>query len=418
MIEFLFRQTFPNDNKISVQRKYDNYDLIDFQSSIALEKSIGEQAESKEDDASEAELVDKFLQQYSWGRRLADALAALFESGHPKYYPHYHIEISIATSIEDFRLRVELLEEERDAWCSHVLGVRSQFYFVNYLDLKRCSLLLEMLRLDVSRRSSTISSEHEYAFNELCTKLTDFVSTINSDYAHEPTNARHTTSNLISHWNTLAAVAELGSPELSNRALLVVLGEVLDATFCDIPARVRPAAVADLNAHVSKDPLPRGVHVAFPPQSLPGLAPKAQYDQLLTIAAIQGVFPEVETCLCCSAETNIEHVSMLIYRWHRAHLYGREGVAYALVEAEKLSYEVQHLASLLLRELGSPSSAKSGPLVIIAENECHLAARFSFNRVTDGILPPRQLAELCEQLGASCHTSKNPGGKKEEYIRI
>ena len=411
--EHVLLQTFPDDDEMSVLRKYDNNDLADFQSSIALEKSLGEQADSKEEVSGEAEVVDTFLQQYSWVRRLADASSALFESGHLDYYPRYIVEMPVATPMENFRLRVELLEKERDSWGAHVRSVRRQFYFINYLDLKRCFLLFELLRLDASRRTSTISSEQGEAFGELCAKLAGFMSTINSDYAHEPTNARHTTRNLIAHWNRLATVAESDSADLSNQALLVVLGETLDATFSEIPARVRPATVANLDAYVSKDPLPRGVHVAFPPQSLPGLAPKAQYDQLLTIAAIQGVLPEAETCLCCSAETNIEHVSMLIYRWHRAHLYDRKGTTYSLVEAEKLSYDVQHLASLLLRELGSPSSVESGPLVIIAENECHLAGQFSFNKVTNGVLPMLQLAELCEQLVTACHTSKNPGGKEE-----
>ena len=113
--EHILFQTFPDDDEMSVLRKYDNNDLADFQSSIALEKSLGEQADSKEEDVGEAEVVDTFLQQYSWVRRLADASSALFESGHLDYYPRYIVEMPAATPMEGFRLKVELLEKERDS---------------------------------------------------------------------------------------------------------------------------------------------------------------------------------------------------------------------------------------------------------------------------------------------------------------
>ena len=64
-------------------------ELADFQSSIVLENSLGEAAKGEDD--NEAELVDKFLQQYSWMRRLSDALSCLYESGHFDYYPKFQL---------------------------------------------------------------------------------------------------------------------------------------------------------------------------------------------------------------------------------------------------------------------------------------------------------------------------------------
>jgi hypothetical protein len=321
-------------------------------------------------------------------RRLADALKSLYNFGHFDFYPDYCYDISVSEPEEFYRAQVLALETEKSNWEKHVSNVRLNHYFINYFDLKRCYSLKCMLEEQTSPSAefgSAISSMDRYL-----DRISKFICFVNPEFSCDAESSIKIGKDLLQAWNDdeeaketlLSESVMVEEKHFKTKVALSRLARSLDKVFSTIPRRLRKLDVSGIDEYVVNEKVSRGIHVAY------GNSVKLQYDQLLTLCAIQGEFPEWENILFCNKSTTVEQLTLLIHRWHRAHLSHREGFTYAMIEADALSYEAQHSAVQLIRELG-PTTSANGPLIIIAESgdNCHIAAQFQFNRINHGILP-------------------------------
>jgi uncharacterized protein YlaI len=420
-------------------------DLIEFQSNLVLEKpsstalnnaTMSEEARSQA--RLENELIETFLMQCGLMRRLSAAFLSLFNSGHFNFYPDYQFDIHVSSSQSTFEDKLAQLETFQSEWNYHVQSIRSKHYFINYLDLKRCYHLKGLLNeiVDCASKSDATSVELKETFPE---KLSKFICFVNPTFAVNPVFVSDFARRITDRWAALrsASASESDSTamavdgqESSNSAAaahlkakeeLTNLATVLEELFPSISRRVRSIHIKDIDKAVVNERISRGIHIAQ------GFTLKGVYDQLLTLYAIQGELGEWENVLCCDKNTTLEQVTLLIRRWHRAHAFGREGVLFAMVEVNKLSYEVQHACVQLFRELGPSQSPQNGPIVLITESydNCHLTSQFLNNKITAGILPPPMLRQVGEWLqkngrggnGLQCYTSSISGTGKSFKVR-
>jgi hypothetical protein len=399
-------------------RQHLSSDLLDFQSNIVLERSLVIENNATDLKAGTDEnIVDRFLNQFSWMRRLSDVLLSLYTSGHFDFYPEYCMDIPVAVSADDFRGKVLFLEREQVEWERHVSFVRDQHYFINYIDLKRCFILKNLLE-DASARK--LVNDGREAYEDFTESVSDFSCFLNPEHSHNRSSMREIASKLLSSWEANQGHLVNGhdtDPHAVAKKKLQMLAVCLDEVFTLVPRRTRPVSLPDVDLYVINEKITRGIHVAY------GQNVKGMFDHLLTLSVIQGELPEWETTLFCNKNTSKEQVSLMIRRWHRAHKHGRENVMYVMMEVDKLPYEAQHAAVRLIRELGPPGTS-NGPLILVAESgeNCYLTAQFHFNRVNHGILPQPMLAKLGETIsgfgrGLHCHVSEFAGAGKSFDIR-
>ncbi|CAK9251645.1 unnamed protein product [Sphagnum jensenii] len=415
-----------------VWRQHLSGDLLDFQSNIVLERSliIGKKSDDNE---TESLAVDNFLSQFSWMRRLSDVLLKLYDSGHFEFNPEYCVDIPVKLDDDYFRQKVLDLEKEKVDWQKHVKEVRKSYYYVNFFDLKRCFKLLNHLKLVIDTSSEF---DRNNQFIQFCGIVKNFVCFLNPEYTVDLDAVLSVSTTLIDSWiaypNTITTKSnpdleaitiiiedDAATSTLNNsHQLLSRIAYSIEKAFAKIPPRNRPLNIADIDRYVVNERIRRGIFVAF------GQSLKMQYDQLMTISAIQNRVFEWENCLICTKTTNFEQVALLLHRWHRSFENNRNETTYALIEVDKLSYEVQFEAVQMLRELGSNFSSLIGPLILIAESgdNCYLAAQFIQNRINAGILPAEKLSQISTKLssyGEGCynHVSKVPGAGKSFVIR-
>lgn len=446
------RYTIDDNQGNKIWRQHVANDLIEFQSNLVLERPTNVHSNSSSADAEaiaqsdrENELIETFLIQCGLMRRLSAAFLSLYSSGHFNFYPDYQFDISVSAPQSVFQNKVSQLESFQEEWNYHVQSVRTKYYFINYLDLKRCFHLKCLLNDIASCQalSDASSVEKKETFPE---KLGKYLCFVNPAAAVDSFIVNDFARTLIDKWIKFVPVAELDGNEMDvegrdsvapsdsmpvvddaltahNEAKneLTKLAVILEELLPSIGRRVRKIHIKDIDKSVVNERIPRGIHIAQ------GFTLKGVYDQLLTLYAIQGEIGEWENVLCCTKHTTLEEVSLLIRRWHRAHAYNREGVLYALVDVNKLNYEVQHATVQLFRELGPSQSALNGPIVLITESydNCHLTSQFLNNKITAGILPPpllRQIGEFVQKEGRNGNglqlfTSTIPGTGKSFNVR-
>lgn len=431
-----------------VSRQYSFPDLLDFQSNIVLEQSLtsdtnvmsNSSCEKGEKVAHDDDyLVELFLSQFSWMRRISDVLKQLQLVGHFEYCRSYCLESPVSHPDDYFRKKSQDLEAVKVDWERHVARVRKQFYFINYFDLKRCQSFIQLL-------DDTSNQNHFRA------KLLPLMCFLNPELMAVGDNNEMLViaNSLLNEWTESLLTVFHGTDEFSDKLFniedstnpesvihshflsklnLSRLAKCLDKVCSMIPRRIRSLNVDKIDQYVLNEKILRGVYVAFCPTL------KAQYDQLITLCAIQQELVEFESCLLCSAETTFEQVVLLLHRWHRSHLNGREATTFYVVEVEKLPYEVQYSTVHLLRELVSSivsessnqGSSESNPLIFVTEasdprSACYLASQFHQNRLNHGILPASVLSIISAKVGALsrglyCHSSYIAGTGKSFSIR-
>jgi hypothetical protein len=452
------RYTIDDTHGNRIWRQHVANDLIEFQSNLVLERpSVGGNAdlgaEGLAQASNENELIETFLMQCGSMRRLSAAFLALHSSGHFNFYPDYLFDVPAASEQAVFQDKVAQLESFLVDWNYHVQNIRSKYYYINYYDLKRCYHLKCLLNDIVAclPLSDAASVEKKETFPG---KLARYICFINPAVAVDTVFVNDVARNLLDRWRTSCAeISEASYGEVAmdigNGAVfvdnptntdvtmdvvddalaahneskneLLKLAVILEELLNGVARRIRKVHINDIDKSVVNERLGRGIHIAQ------GFSLKGVYDQLLTLYAIQGELGEWENVLCCSKNTSFEQASLLIRRWHRSHAHGREGVLYAMVEVNKLSYEVQHACVQLFRELGPSQSAANGPVILITETyeNCHLTSQYINNKVTAGILPLHLLKQIGELLrrsgkngmGLHCYTSSFSGAGKSFKVR-
>jgi hypothetical protein len=447
------RYTVDDTNGNKIWRQHVANDLIEFQSNLVLERPSVSSCNDLDPHCVahvryENELIETFLMQCGLMRRLSAAFLGLCNSGHFNFYPEYLFDIPAASHQSVFQDKVAQLESFQMDWNNHVQYVRSKYYYINYYDLKRCHHLKCLLNDIVAclPLSDAASVEQKETFPEklaqficfvnpvaavngmivsdlaksLLDKWTEFCPEVNNGGA-APGTVKMDLSKELEKDSSIFIVDDESASHSESKNELIKLAVILEDILSGISRRVRKVHVRDIDKSVVNERLGRGIHIAQ------GFSLKGVYDQLLTLYAIQGELGEWENILCCSKSTTYEQASLLIRRWHRSHAHGREGVLYAMVEVNKLSYEVQHACVQLFRELGPSQSLTNGPIVLLTETyeNCHLTAQYVNNKVTAGILPLhmlKQIGELLQQngkdgVGLQCYTSSFSGAGKSFSIR-
>ena len=309
-------------------------ELLDFQSGIVLDRNLSEDAETLRDlvhdqeKSAEDVVVDTFLNQFSWIRRLGEALEKLHEAGHFSYFPTYSKELSVNLPDAAYRSVVEALEAELASWLTCVKEVRLTSYFANFFDLKRFYGLKLLLEGATSPVQLQVSEAHA-----LVAAMSDYICFVNPDKAFDLTMQRDIAGRLLQSWQAgQSQHVARSKADWTSEEVLSLIALSVDTAFAHVPRRFRAIILDSLDTTVVADRLKRGIYVVQAASS------KEEFDQCITLNAIHGGFPEWENCLICSLETSWEDVLLLILRWHGAWSKGRAGVLYGLVDVEALSY--------------------------------------------------------------------------------
>lgn len=403
----------------AVWRQHSFNDLMEFQNNIVLDRAIVHTESDMISDEStvvtgERSTVDSFLIQFSLVRKIKDLISSLFSSGHFNYSNEYMLEIPVTHPEEYFRSQVTYLEKDKNEWDTHVTKTRQEFYFINYFDIRRCLKLVALLNTASSQSSKPVDTDFVDSLRNYVCFLNPEIA-VNNDLMTSVGNA------LLQSWTDSSMVDDVTDIQpMKPNALLTKLGRSLDQAFGSIPQRIRPLIVPDIDRYIVSERIKSGVHVAF------GKNLKAQYDQLLTICAIQQRFVEWETCVICRKSTTFEQISLLLYRWYKAASYRQLGTAYILVEVENLSFDVQFSTVQLLSEMtNSMPPGGCDPFILISDSNehCYLTTQYQSHRINNGVLPTEGLTCIAKMLcsyglGVSTHTSRLAGAGKSFDIRL
>ena len=391
-------------------------ELLDFQSNIVL---------SREGDVVGGSLhtiVDTFLHQLGWTRRLRDVISQLSDAGHFDFYPSYLIHLSVELEDSEFVCRVEEAQRTLSQWTACIADLRDKFHFLNYFDIKRCFVLLDSLVKYVNNGRTGGS-----AFAALRDVVSGYVCFINPEAGHDEAITTEATDRLLRGW---LASGQATLQTAASSALLVPFCGALHEALCFVGPRWRAVHLADMDQYVNVPELKNGIVYSVCAPST-----KEEYEQALTMYASRGVMPEWEVCMVCSKYTSLETVSNFLLRWRKSHLFGRENSLFYMVEIQDLSYEIQDDIGHLLREILSEKSNSSvggrmfsrGPLVLSSRGSkhvCPLTAQFQHSLISNSSLPSNILSKLFSQLadtrqgnvGVEVHHGKQVGcGKKFQH---
>ncbi|CAE7238243.1 RNF213 [Symbiodinium microadriaticum] len=393
-------------------------ELLDFQSNIVL---------SREGDVVGGSLhtiVDTFLHQLGWTRRLRDVISQLSDAGHFDFYPSYLIHLSVELEDSEFVCRVEEAQRTLSQWTACIADLRDKFHFLNYFDIKRCFVLLDSLVKYVNNGRTGGS-----AFAALRDVVSGYVCFINPEAGHDEAITTEATDRLLRGW---LASGQATLQTAASSALLVPFCGALHEALCFVGPRWRAVHLADMDQYVNVPELKNGIVYSVCAPST-----KEEYEQALTMYASRGVMPEWEVCMVCSKYTSLETVSNFLLRWRKSHLFGRENSLFYMVEIQDLSYEIQDDIGHLLREILSEKSNSSvggrmfsrGPLVLSSRGSkhvCPLTAQFQHSLISNSSLPSNILSKLFSQLadtrqgnvGVEVHHGKQVGCGKSFNIRL
>ena len=331
-----------NHDEEAASWRYHSYqELLDFQSGIVLERDMSKDTQNlrtsllvDEESSKEDAIVDSFLTQFSWIRRLGEVLQKLHEAGHFSYFPTYDQEISLNVPDAEYRSVVEDLEAQLESWLLCVKEVRLQYYFANFFDLKRFYGLKKLLTEGVSSPSSMDVAGQPTVVEQLANGLGDYICFINPNLACDSETRKEIATGLLESWQQGLDRAELSEAgtKMTSEVTLDLIASSVNGAFARVPRRYRPVYLDDMDQTVVADRLKRGVYV------VQALSRKEEFDMCLTLSAIHGAFPEWENCLVCSPETSWENVLLLLLRWHGAWANGREIGMFCLVDVESLTY--------------------------------------------------------------------------------
>ena len=332
--------------------RYHSYqELLDFQSGIVLERDMSKDTQNlrtsllvDEETSTEDAIVDSFLTQFSWIRRLGEVLQRLHEAGHFSYFPTYNQEISLNVPDAEYRSVVEDLETQLESWLLCVKAVRLQYYFANFFDLKRFYGLKKLLPDETSSASIMELEGQQAIVQQLADGLGDYICFINSNLACDTPTRMEIATGLLESWQRGRDRAELSETgtTMTSEVTLDLIASSVNGAFARVPRRYRPVYLDDMDQTVVADRLKRGVYV------VQAVSRKEEFDMCLTLSAIHGAFPEWENCLVCSPETSWENVLLLLLRWHGAWANGRENGMFCLVDVESLTYGTFNLIKKLI----------------------------------------------------------------------
>lgn len=394
-------------------------ELLDFQSNIVLSQDgdlVG---------GSLHGIVDTFLHQLGWTRRLRDVLALLSDAGHFDYYPSYSFRLSVELEPGEFIARVEDAERKLFQWTEHIADLRERFHFLNYFDIKRCFVLLDALR------TFTVSAQDSEATAVLRNVVSRYICFVNASAGYDAEVVAGATSSLIDNW----AVAEKASGrDAMSAQLLEPLCEAMHTAFRHIGPRFRSVTLTNIDEYVNIPSLKGGVvYSVCAPSS------KAEYDQALTLYAARGMMPEWEFCMVCSKYTSLESITNFILRWKKSHLFGRENTLFYLLEINHLPYGIQDETGRILRELAMENASTviqgrtltRGPLILSCKggkHMCPLAAQFQHSLISNSALPEKLLRLIfarpesaTQALSHTCvevHHGRYAGSGKSFNIRL
>ena len=347
-----------NHDEEAASWRYHSYqELLDFQSGIVLERDMSKDTQNlrtsllvDEETSKEDAIVDSFLTQFSWIRRLGEVLQKLHEAGHFSYFPTYNQEISLNVPDAEYRSLVEDLEAQLESWLLCVKEVRLQYYFANFFDLKRFYGLKKLLTEGVSSPSSMDVAGQPTVVEQLANGLGDYICFINPNLACDSETRKEIATGLLESWQQGLDRAELSEAgtKMTSEVTLDLIASSVNGAFARVHRRDRRIYLDDMDQTVVADRLKRGVYV------VQAASQKEEFDMCLTLSAIHGAFPEWENCLVCSPETSWENVLLLLLRWHGAWANGRESGMFCLVDVESLTYGTLHLNSYSTSVLALP----------------------------------------------------------------
>ena len=439
-----------------VWRHHPYNDLLDFQSNIILEKSVitsghnsdlsgvENENESKKD---EDIIMDTFLIQFNNIRKLNDIMCKLYLSGHFDYISQHIYTIPLSESISVYEKKCIQYEEERISWEKYVIDIREKYYYINYYDLKRCySLIHYLLQLTDPGAGAGVGEyirciedkvQGSIAASFVTDPLINALALLNVDGLRVMMGASdaalsHLLGRLIQTWVELAASAVpvstgtrvesgLARDTASYKHYLPTLAEALESVLVTIPLPSRVLTLLGIDQYVATDVITAGIYTALCPSL------KSQYDQLITLCAIQQTLTSSDTCLLCTATTPFEQVALFLYRWANALQFSSlpqtSKLTFYTIEVEKLSYDVQYATIHLLRDLTDKKPAVS-PLILVGDSNepSYLTSQYINHRLTSGILPQSRLLDATDAMTVYgiktyCYTSKIAGTGKSFAIR-
>ena len=365
-------------------------ELLDFQSNIVLSRDgeiVGGTLHG---------IVDTFLHQLGWTRRLRDVLSQLSDAGHFDYYPSYVLHLSVELEATEYVRRVDEAQCMLTEWTTRIACLRDKYHLLNFFDIKRCFALLDSLMRHVRGERSD-----EASFAALRGVVSRYINFVNVTAGFDESVTTAATHRLLGAW-----MANVGHEvhTTASAALLEPFCAAMQEAFEPIGPRYRRVTVADMDQHVQVPVLKNGViySVCAPSTTI-------EYDQALTLFASRGVMPEWETCIVCSKYTSMEVVSNFLLRWKKSHLFGRENALYYMLEIQNLSYGIQDHIGQLLRELTMENASVTvggvqlarGPLVLSCrggKHLCPLSAQFQHSVISNSALPPKILSTLFKQM--------------------
>ena len=352
----------PDEEHAASWRYHSYQELLDFQSGIVLERDMSKDIQNlrtsllvDEETSKEDTIVDSFLTQFSWIRRLGEVLQKLHEAGHFSYFPTYNQEISLNVPDAEYRsVVVEYLEAQLESWLLCVKEVRLRYYFANFFDLKRFYGLKKLLPEGATSSVSMDRVEQQAIVEQLANGLGDYICFINSNLACDASTRIEVAAGLLESWQRgLAGHAELlktgTGMKMTSEITLDLIASSVNGAFAQVPRRYRSIILDDMDQTVVADRLKRGVYV------VQAVSRKEEFDMCLTLSSIHGAFPEWENCLVCSPETSWENVLLLLLRWHGAWANGRENGMFCLVDVESLTYGTYTLYTYSMSILALPS---------------------------------------------------------------
>lgn len=237
-------------------------ELLDFQSNVVLanttDKAVG----------AVQNVIEKFLQQFSWMRRMAGALSSLHMLGHFLYYPSYSFVISSSCSPDAFKAAVLEKEAALTVWQQFILSTRNKFYFINYFDVKRCYALI--LKLEAGLRSSALTGPTNPEFQEL---VAQYVCVLSVDAADDDSVVAAVSGALVESWAassshevsasrqqsmsasgpllTSAPIGGHASGAAEPTELFRRFAAALEASMVLVPLRVRRISFLDFESYAS-----------------------------------------------------------------------------------------------------------------------------------------------------------------------
>jgi MoxR-like ATPase len=369
---------------MTMARKYEFQELIDFQSALVLAQGAQDSDEKVED--SMVILMKRFLRQFEIIVQLRNTIDSLKFAGH-FFFQSFHLDFNFYVRMSHLDRVLKHHQEELEVWDKNLLQVRQCSLYLNFVSaslLCQFYRVMEALAANGAAADASNAAVHLPFFEEIMCSFRS-VGVIQSDMSAAAVNSfvqrmvdfwkEHAAAALDSYDSSVlsaeaaaAATAATAAPADSLRLKPVIefVAAVLKCGLegfcnresqdaCDLFGTVA-AGVQQSNNSAPPTSRAGGGDMKNALQILVTNSPNMAVDTLLSAFLYQSAaLPAWDQVLVCSETTPFHEVENIILRW----ALGKRQL-YAVAFMERLPFDVQKKATILLSNLLSELAAAAG----------------------------------------------------------